>query len=107
MDSGVLERNFRKTVWPKGRRIVRVSQAAWLTGYSEAWIRKAPQFDPSFPIRVKIGPHASGFYEDELDEWIANRQRQEAAPVAGEPAEPDKPAEPVPVKKNKRARFTA
>jgi predicted DNA-binding transcriptional regulator AlpA len=101
MDSGVLERNFRKTVWPKGRRIVRVSQAAWLTGHSEAWIRKAPQFDPTFPVRVKIGPHASGFFEDELDEWIQNRQRQEAADTA----EPDKPAEPDPVKKKKRARF--
>jgi prophage regulatory protein len=59
----------------KPRRLLRKHEVAWRIGYSVAWIDKAPLRDPTFPQRIVAGPRSIAFYEDEIEEWMANRQR--------------------------------
>lgn len=35
----------------------------------------SPQYDPTFPIPVRIGPRSVGWIESEIDDWI-ERQAQ-------------------------------
>jgi prophage regulatory protein len=56
------------------RTILRRGAVIARTGYSYAslWrLERAGQF----PSRVRLGPAAVGWYEDEVDEWVRSRVR--------------------------------
>ena len=40
----------------------------------------------TFPAPVQLGPNSIGWYEDEIDQWLADRPRVDYAPSPG-PAE--------------------
>ncbi len=41
------------------------------------WISpKSDHYDPTFPLRIKIGVKAVGWLESEVDEWILSKNRQ-------------------------------
>ena len=66
-----------------GRKILREPEVKRRTGKSRAqrWrdIRKG-----IFPVPVELGPNSIGWYEDELEEWLASRPRRRY----GAPTEP-------------------
>jgi len=37
---------------------------------------KSDRYDPTFPLRLKLGVKAVGWLESEIDEWILNKNRQ-------------------------------
>ena len=37
---------------------------------------KSDRYDPTFPLRLKLGEKAVGWLESEIDEWILNKNRQ-------------------------------
>ncbi|MEA9822378.1 AlpA family transcriptional regulator [Xanthomonas campestris pv. raphani] len=59
---------------PTNRRILRRSQVEARTGIKRAHIyglMKAKKF----PQRVRLGVRAVGWYEAEIDQWLADRER--------------------------------
>jgi prophage regulatory protein len=40
----------------------------------------------TFPAPVQLGPNSIGWYEDEIEAWLAERPRVPYAPRADEPA---------------------
>ncbi len=58
------------------RKIIRSKIVTERTGYSrvQTW-RKARDPEDDFPAPVQLGAHAIGWYEDEIDAWIASRPR--------------------------------
>jgi predicted DNA-binding transcriptional regulator AlpA len=58
-----------------GRKIIREPRVHKKTGKSrtQRWrdIRKGV-----FPAPVEIGPNSIGWFEDEIDEWLATRRRR-------------------------------
>jgi prophage regulatory protein len=40
----------------------------------------------TFPAPVQLGPNSIGWYEDEIEAWLAERPRVSYAPQAAEPA---------------------
>jgi predicted DNA-binding transcriptional regulator AlpA len=64
----------------KGRRILPRRDALARAGMrpAQAW---AEEKAGRFPARVQITPYRVGYFEDELDAWIASRPRGGAAIV--------------------------
>lgn len=70
----------------KGRRILRDPEVQERTQLSrvQRW-RRVRQ--GTFPAPVQLGPNSIGWYENEIEAWLANRPRVAyAAPPAPEPA---------------------
>ncbi len=61
------------------RKIIRPSAVCERTGKSRTQIWRDVR-DKKFPAPIQIGPGAIGFYEDEIDAWIASRPRVSYAP---------------------------
>ena len=57
------------------RRIIRKPEVVRRTGYSAVQIWRFER-DGLFPKRVQLGPMAVGWYENEVDAWVASRIRQ-------------------------------
>jgi prophage regulatory protein len=67
------------------RRIIRRAEVRRRTGYSDTTIWRLEKAG-LFPARVQLNPHAParggvGWYEDEIDAWIAARVRGCNRPV--------------------------
>ncbi len=58
------------------RKILRFKLVKERTGYSrvQTW-RKSRDPNDDFPAPVQLGPNAIGWYEDEIDAWLASRPR--------------------------------
>lgn len=69
----------------KNRRILRDPDVLARTKLSrvQRWrrVRKG-----TFPAPVQLGPNSIGWYEDEIEAWLAERPRVSYAAVAAEPA---------------------
>lgn len=61
------------------RIIIRKPEVRRRTGYSDSQIWRLEQFG-EFPARVKLGPMAVGWYEDEVDLWVETRERVKCKP---------------------------
>lgn len=56
-------------------RILRKRHAMAKTGLSESTFDDARRSDPTFPEAVLLGARAVGFFEHELDDWLARKPR--------------------------------
>ena len=63
-------------------RILRPHKAADRVGYSKSHVMRLER-EGKFPQRVRLGPNAIGFIEDEVDEWVQARIDERDVP-AGE-----------------------
>jgi prophage regulatory protein len=68
------------------RRIIRLPTVCDKTGKNEQAIRRGAK-NGSFPAPLSLGLRAIGWYEDEVDAWIAARPRTPAS-RAGPPGRP-------------------
>jgi prophage regulatory protein len=59
---------------PTSRRILRRPGLITKTGLSYPTLWRYER-DGKFPQRVQLGPNSVGWFEDEVDEWLASRQR--------------------------------
>ena len=55
-------------------RVIRRKEAERKTGYTYKHLLNLEKAG-KFPQRVQLGPNAVGWYEDEIDEWLAQRPR--------------------------------
>lgn len=60
--------------------IVRIKQAVEITGLSRSSIyskvrKTSPYFDSTFPSLVQLGARSVGFYQSELENWIAGLKK--------------------------------
>ncbi|QBH01343.1 AlpA family transcriptional regulator [Xanthomonas oryzae] len=62
------------TETPHSRRILRRSEVEVRTGFKRAHIYSLMK-DKKFPQRVRLGVRAVGWYEEEIDQWLAERER--------------------------------
>jgi prophage regulatory protein len=58
----------------KQRNIIRKPEVQKRTGLSPSQTWRLEQAG-NFPARVKLGPMAVGWYEDEVDDWVNSRSR--------------------------------
>ncbi len=58
----------------KKRKILRSKQTQELVGLGPTTIYRKEKAG-EFPQRVQLGPHAVGWYEDEVIDWINSRPR--------------------------------
>jgi predicted DNA-binding transcriptional regulator AlpA len=99
---------FRKTTRP--RRLIRKQEVLHRTGYSHTTIWRLEKAG-LFPLRVQLSPMAVGWFEDEVDEWIASRIRQGGkkpsvlAPNVPRPPEPEAPP-PAPTRRRRLSRLS-
>lgn len=56
------------------RKILRKPAVRQRTGYSDSQIWRLERAG-QFPKRVQLGPMAVGWFEDEIDRWVADRVR--------------------------------
>ena len=68
---------------PKIRRVLRLPQVMEKTG-----LRRDSIYDGGregwFPVRVKLTKHASGWFEDEVDAWLAKLAAERTSAVSAE-----------------------
>jgi prophage regulatory protein len=62
------------------RRVIRPAETSRRTGYSLSQLWRLER-QGKFPQRIRLGEHAVGHFEDEVDTWIQNRVRQGGRPV--------------------------
>ena len=62
-----------------GRRIIRRKAVIAKTGKSYPTIWREVR-NNTFPAPIVLGPNSVGWYEDEVDAWIASRPRVNYAP---------------------------
>jgi prophage regulatory protein len=58
----------------KPRNIIRKPEVRNRTGLSDSQTWRLEQAG-NFPARVKLGPMAVGWFEDEVDDWVNSRSR--------------------------------
>lgn len=59
---------------PANRRVLRRALVEERTGFKRAHIYSLMK-EKKFPQRVRLGVRAVGWYEDEIDQWLADRER--------------------------------
>jgi prophage regulatory protein len=69
-----------------GRRIIRRKAVIAKAGKSYPTIWRGVR-NGTFPAPVVLGPNSVGWYEDEIDAWLASRPRVSYAPVRQESAQ--------------------
>ena len=58
------------------RKVIRRKSVGERVGLSNPQIwRKSADPDDDFPEAVRLGPSSIGWYEDEIDTWVASRPR--------------------------------
>jgi prophage regulatory protein len=68
-----------------GKRILRIEEAIKKVGLSRALIYRKSAAG-SFPSQVRIGARATGWVEEEVDEWLARRVERGRVHRTPEPA---------------------
>jgi len=74
----------------KNRKIIRFPAVNGKTSLSKSSIRRG-MLNGTFPQSVVLGLGSVGWYEDEIDEWIANRSRGVAEKSPGHDARRGRP----------------
>jgi prophage regulatory protein len=62
------------------RKLIRKKQLLEQVPYSESYIWRLEKAG-EFPERVRLGPNAVAWYQDEVDDWKASRIRGGGRPV--------------------------
>ena len=75
---------------PSSRKIIRFPAVNAKTSLSKSSIRRG-MLNGTFPQSVVLGAGSVGWYEDEIDEWIANRSRGVAEKSPGPNAKRGRP----------------
>ena len=75
-----------------GRRIVRKPAVCKKVGKSGVQVWRDVRAG-KFPPPVQLGPNSVGWFEDEIDAWLAARPRRTYRAPAPEEIQPDKPRE--------------
>ena len=57
------------------RQVIRAKTVGYMTGYDPTWAYTAHTRCPSFPKRIRLGVCGVGWYRDEVEAWIASRER--------------------------------
>jgi len=57
-------------------RVIRKQELLQITGLSSATLWRLERAG-DFPRRLRLGPHAVGWLDEEIDEWMASRPRVE------------------------------
>lgn len=60
---------------PPRLRVLRAEKACEKLGVRETKLKDLVRSDPTFPKRISLGGRAVGFFEHELDAWLAARPR--------------------------------
>ena len=86
-----------------GRRIVRKPAVCEKVGKSGVQVWRDVRAG-KFPPPVQLGPNSIGWYEDEIDTWLASRPRRTYGAPAPKETQPDQPVENArrPKRKTKR-----
>ena len=66
-------------------RIMRRPEVELITGLSKATLYRLVKTPGAFPRPIQLGPRAVGWRKEEIDEWLATRER------AGTPTAAPKP----------------
>lgn len=71
---------------PKSVKILRVPALVKKLGLGRSMIYdwldpNSGRYDPTFPLRIKIGVKAVGWLGSEVDEWILSKTKQPSTPV--------------------------
>ena len=70
---------------PTPRKVLRPKVVMDRTGYSRVQLwRKSRNPDDDFPLPVKLGGNAIGWFETEIEAWLATRPRLSPAPAQAE-----------------------
>jgi prophage regulatory protein len=56
------------------RKIIRKPEVRQRTGLSDTQVWRL-EGRRDFPARIQLGPNSTGWYEDEVDEWVHSRIR--------------------------------
>jgi len=67
-----------------GRRIIRRKAVIAKAGKSYPTIWRGVR-NGTFPAPIVLGPNSVGWYEDEIDAWLASRPRVNYAPAPAQP----------------------
>jgi len=54
--------------------VIRLAAVIGKTNISKSTIYRL-EAEGDFPKRVRLGPNSTGWYAEEIDEWLANRPR--------------------------------
>ncbi len=74
---------MNSTSAPTHRKALRPNVVMDRTGYSRVQLwRKSRDPNDDFPLPVQLGGNAIGWFEDEIEEWLATRPRLSPAPAA-------------------------
>ncbi len=64
------------------RKVLRFSALKDRVPYSRVQVwRKSNDPDDDFPAAVELGPNAVGWFEDEVEAWLASRPRRGSTPA--------------------------
>lgn len=66
----------------KSKPVIRLPAVKGKTTLSKSTIHRL-EAEGKFPKRVRLGENSTGWYEDEIDEWLANRPRVVDVPKVG------------------------
>ncbi len=70
---------------PLPRKALRPNVVMDRTGYSRVQLwRKSRDPNDDFPLPVQLGGNAIGWFEDEIEAWLATRPRLSPAPAQAE-----------------------
>ena len=73
---------MNSTSSPHPRKALRPNVVMDRTGYSRVQLwRKSRDPDDDFPLPVQLGGNAIGWFEDEIEAWLATRPRLGHAPT--------------------------
>lgn len=73
---------------PPLRRLLPKDVVCGLTSLSFSSLKRLEE-EGRFPARVRVSAQKIGYYEHEVREWIATRQRAVDAPLSGYSADPE------------------
>ena len=70
---------------PPRRKVIRPKVVMDRVGYSRVQLwRKSRDPKDDFPLPVQLGGNAIGWFEDEIEAWLATRPRLSPAPAQAE-----------------------
>ncbi len=76
---------MHSTPIPTHRKALRPNVVMDRTGYSRVQLwRKSRDPNDDFPLPVQLGGNAIGWFEDEIETWLATRPRLSPAPAQAE-----------------------
>lgn len=70
-------------------KVLRLKDACAKAGIGRSRLYKL-EAEERFPARVELGPNSVGWFEHEIDEWLAARPRRSVRNDRGQPGSPER-----------------